>query len=77
VSNRTRCMLIHFNTNFIILATCFGYVIAIIRPTRTVELALDAALSGMKRDFSGCQLRFEFETSKQGSEKCTCGEVIT
>jgi hypothetical protein len=37
-------MLIHFNTYFIILATCFGYVIAIIRPTRTVELALDAAL---------------------------------
>jgi hypothetical protein len=33
-------MLIHFNTYFIILATCFGYVIAIIRPTRTVELAL-------------------------------------
>jgi hypothetical protein len=30
------------------LATCFGYVIAIIRPTRTVELALDAALSGTK-----------------------------
>jgi hypothetical protein len=41
-------MLVHFNTYFIILATCFGYVIAIIRPTRTVELALDAALSGMK-----------------------------
>jgi hypothetical protein len=37
-------MLIHFNTYFIILATCFGYVISIIRPTRTVELALDAAL---------------------------------
>jgi hypothetical protein len=41
-------MLIHFNTYFIILAPCFGYVIDIIRPTRTVELALDAALSGMK-----------------------------
>jgi hypothetical protein len=34
-------MLIHFNTYFIILATCFGYVIAIMRPTRTVELARD------------------------------------
>jgi hypothetical protein len=41
-------MSIHFNTYFIIMATCFGYVIAIIRPTQTVELALDAALSGMK-----------------------------
>jgi hypothetical protein len=46
--NTTRWMLIHFNTYFIILATCFGYVIAILRPTRTVELSLDAALSGMK-----------------------------
>jgi hypothetical protein len=41
-------MLIHFNAYFIILATCFGYVIAIIRSTQTVELALDVALSGMK-----------------------------
>jgi hypothetical protein len=41
-------MLIHFNKYFIILATCFGYVIAIIRLIQTVELALDAALSGMK-----------------------------
>jgi hypothetical protein len=41
-------MLIHFNTYYIILATYFGYVIAIIRPTRTVELALYATLSGMK-----------------------------
>jgi hypothetical protein len=41
-------MLIHFNTYFIIPATCFGYVIAIIRPNRTDELALDAARSGMK-----------------------------
>jgi hypothetical protein len=29
---------------FIILTTCFGYVIAIIRPTRIIEVALDAAL---------------------------------
>jgi hypothetical protein len=41
-------MLIHFNTYFIILATCFGYVIAIRRPTLTVELALDDAFKGMK-----------------------------
>jgi hypothetical protein len=51
LSNTTRRMLIHFNTYFIILATCFGYVIAIIRPTRTGELALDAAISGMKHLF--------------------------
>jgi hypothetical protein len=48
LSSTTPCILIHFNTYFIILATCFGYIIAIIRPTRTVELALDASLSGMK-----------------------------
>jgi hypothetical protein len=48
LSNTTCWMLIHFNTWFIILAICFGYVIAIIRPTQTVELALDDALSGMK-----------------------------
>jgi hypothetical protein len=48
LSNTTHWMLIHFNTYFIIPATCFGYVIAIIRPTRTVVLALDAARSGMK-----------------------------
>jgi hypothetical protein len=48
LSNTTHWMLTHFNTYFIILVTCFGYVITIIRPTQTVELALDAALSGMK-----------------------------
>jgi hypothetical protein len=40
--------LLRVNTYFYTLATCFGYVIAILRPTLTVELALDAALSGMK-----------------------------
>jgi hypothetical protein len=30
------------------MATCFSYVLAILRPTRTVGLALDAALLGMK-----------------------------
>jgi amino acid permease len=48
LSNTTRLILINFNTYTIILATYFGYVIAIIRLVRTVELALDAALSGMK-----------------------------
>jgi hypothetical protein len=41
-------MLIHVNTYFSTVATCFGYTIAILRLTQTVELALDAALSGMK-----------------------------
>jgi hypothetical protein len=48
LSSTTRWMLIHFNTYFIKLATCFGYIMTIIRPTRTVKLALDAARSGMK-----------------------------
>jgi hypothetical protein len=32
-------MLIHFNTYCIILATCFGYVIAIIRPDDGYDVA--------------------------------------
>jgi hypothetical protein len=48
LSNTTRWILMHFNIHFSTLATCFGYVLAILRPTRTVGLALDAALSAMK-----------------------------
>jgi hypothetical protein len=43
LSNTTHWILIPLIHTFI-QATCFGYVIAIIRPTWTVELALDTAL---------------------------------
>jgi hypothetical protein len=75
-------MLIHFNAYFIILATCFGYVIAIIRPTRTVELALDAALSGMKHllfasiiKIKKCGIQREFDCSSRPDDDYDVAET--
>jgi hypothetical protein len=43
-----------FNTYFF-QATCFGYILSIIRPTWTVELALDAALFTLRTYCSDCR----------------------